>query len=345
MKLLVVTQTVDAGNPVLGFFARWIGECAKHVERIEVICLSEGAHTLPDNVHVHSLGKEHGASSRAAYSWRFLLLAWRLRREYDAVFVHMNQEYILIAGWLWKLLGKRVYMWRNHYAGSLLTDIAMMWCTKIFCTSKHSYTAKYKKTVIMPVGVDTERFTTPMNATRKPRSILFLARMSPSKRPEMLIDALATLAREHSDFVADFYGSPLPQDESYYESLKERVRTLGITRHISFYTGVSNDQTPELYRTHEIFVNTSPSGMLDKTIFEAVACGCIVLASSADFSEIAGTNSYFDTAIDLAERLKEALALDEGARVARQRELQEKAIDAHTLPVLARRLAEEMQGK
>ena len=71
----------------------------------------------------------------------------------------MNQEYVLIAGWLWKLLGKRTYLWRNHYAGSWLTDVAAVFCTKVFCTSKHSYTVKYKKTVLMPVGVDTERFT------------------------------------------------------------------------------------------------------------------------------------------------------------------------------------------
>lgn len=303
MTLFIVTQAVDTEDPVLGFFVRWIAEFSKRVGHIDVICLKEGKHTLPANVRVHSLGKERGAASRTVYAWRFLSLAWRLRRDYDAVFVHMNQEYILIAGWLWKLLGKRVYLWRNHYAGSLLTDSAAGFCTKIFCTSKHSYTAKYKKTILMPVGVDTERFFPDARIQRKPHSILFLARMSPSKRSEMLIDALAELAREGRTFTASFVGSPLPRDEAYYAGLKARTSMLGFKDTVSFLPAVSNDTTPDLYRAHQIFVNTSPSGMLDKTLFEAAASGCAVLAASKDFAAAAGQGAYFDSARALAEHL------------------------------------------
>lgn len=318
MKLLIVTQTVDTEDPVLGFFVRWVeefaraphslGEVGKHVEHIDVICLKLGRSDLPENVQVLSLGKENGAASRAVYAWRFLALVWKLRGEYDAVFVHMNQEYILIAGWLWKLLQKRMYLWRNHFAGSLQTDIAAAFCTKVFCTSKHSYTAKYKKTVLMPVGIDTKRFKPDEHIQRKSHSILFLSRMSPSKRPEMLIDALAELAQKNVDFTASLVGSPLPRDEAYYEGLKEKVRSLGLADQISFHPGIPNDQTPNLYRSHEIFINTSPSGMLDKTMFEAAACGCIVLSSSADFAELAGHDSYFESSTELAERLTSALA-------------------------------------
>lgn len=35
-----------------------------------------------------------------------------------------------------------------------------------------------------------------------------------------------------------------------------------------------------MYNNHEIFVNLSPSGMYDKTIFEAMACECLVLTSN-----------------------------------------------------------------
>lgn len=311
MKLLIVTQTIDSEDPVLGFFHRWVEEFSKHTERIEVICLKEGKRDgLPQNVRVHSLGKEKGPprfARRLRYAIRFKWLAWRLRHDYDAVFVHMNQEYVLIAGPLWKMLGKPVYMWRNHYAGSWLTDLAAAFCTKVFCTSKHSHTAKYKKTILMPVGVDTERFSPDERVERKPRSILFLGRISPSKRPEMLIDALATLAREGQIFTASIVGSPLPQDEAYYESLKEKARSLSLASSISFLPGVPNYATPNLYRAHEIFVNTSPSGMLDKTIFEAAACGCRVLASSDDFAELAGKDAYFDSNERLVAHLLEAL--------------------------------------
>ena len=311
MKLLIITQVVDTEDPVLGFFVRWIEEIARRVESVEVICLKMGKFNFPKNVRVHSLGKEKGAprfARRLRYAIRFKRLAWRLRHDYDAVFVHMNQEYVLIAGPLWKLLGKPVFMWRNHYAGSWLTDIAAAFCTKVFCTSKHSYTAKYAKTVLMPVGVDTERFKPDARVARTPRSILFFSRIASSKRPEMLIDALASLAREGADFAASIVGSPLPRDAAYHESLKEKVRSLSLADRVTFSPGPPNYKAPDIYRAHEIFVNCSPSGMLDKMLFEAAACGCCVLASSDDFAALAGEGSHFTTSAELAERLRVALA-------------------------------------
>ena len=82
MKLLICTQVVDKNHPILGFFHRWIEEFAKHCDTVEVICLFEGEHTLPANVHVHSLGKEEG-KNRLKYLIRFYAYIWNLRNEYD----------------------------------------------------------------------------------------------------------------------------------------------------------------------------------------------------------------------------------------------------------------------
>ena len=309
MKLLVITQVVDTEDPVLGFFVRWIEKFAKRVEQVEVICLKEGKYDLPSNVRVHSLGKERGRPlfGSIAYALRFLRLAWRLRRDYDTVFVHMNQEYVLLGGWLWKLLGKRIFLWRNHYEGSWKTGLAVAFCNTVFCTSRHSYTARYKKTTLMPVGVDTERFHPDARVACRPRSVLFLARMAASKRPEMLVEALAELAERGEDFQATFVGSPLPRDASYYEGLKAQADLL-LDERVTFLPGVPNGETPSFFRSHEVFVNCSPSGMLDKTLFEAAACGCRVLASSEDWRALAGEASYFNSSTPLAERIHAAFA-------------------------------------
>jgi hypothetical protein len=92
MKLLIVTQVVDSTDLYLGFFHRWIEELAPRFENIEVVCLLEGKHALPKNVRIHSLGKERGKQPSYIYAFRFLKIVWRLRKEYDAVLVHMNQE-------------------------------------------------------------------------------------------------------------------------------------------------------------------------------------------------------------------------------------------------------------
>ena len=340
MKLLITTQILDREDPGLGFFHEWVAGLAAKVESIQVICLKEGRHELPANVTVHSLGKEQGAASRLVYMFRFGQLVWRLRHAHDAVFVHMNQEYILLAGWFWRILGKRIYLWRNHYAGSLLTDVAALFCTKIFCTSRFSYTAKYKKTVRMPVGVDTARFYQDTSVTRKPSSILFLARMSPSKRPDLLVEALGLLISKGVSFVADFYGSPAPGDEVYYASLKARAEALGLHDRVRFYPAVTHEKAVDVFRSHEIFVNCSPSGMFDKTLFEAAACGALVVAASEDFNEALGNTASFTDALTLSEALATVLALSPESRHELE-ELMGRLAENHSLPRLIDNLVRE----
>lgn len=357
MKLLICTQVVDRANPFLGFFHGWIVELAKHCEHIEVICLREGQHSLPVNVSVHSLGKERGASSprqrrdsRIAYAVRFLSLAWKLRDSYDAVFVHMNQEYILLAGMLWKILCKRIYLWRNHYAGEFLTDVAAMFAQKVFCTSRFSYTAKYKKTVIMPVGVDAELFT-PSPATlgastsdRVPRSILFFCRFAPAKKPDVLLEALGILSQEGIQFEASFYGTALSRDAEYRDRVIARTRALGLAEKVTFHLGVPHNEAPAIFSKHEIFVNLASSGTYDKTMFEAAACGCVVVAASRDFAAIVGERFLVadNDAHATAKILRELLAISPKQRKALASEFRQVVLKGHSLTTLGERLTEEM---
>lgn len=331
MRLLIVTQAVDRNDPVLGFFHRWVEEFAKKYSQVSVICLREGTHALPGNVHVYSLGKEKGRRPPFVYAIRFLSLVWRLRSEYDGVFVHMNQEYILLAGILWRALGKKIYLWRNHYAGGFLTRIAVLLTHKVFCTSRSSFTARFKKTVLMPVGVDVDAFQ--VSGERIPRSILFFARIAPSKRLELFTDALKILTEKNVQFSASVYGSPLQKDTDYYEAMKRRAGALA-----TFHPGVPHSEAPGVFSAHEIFVNTSPSGMYDKTLFEAAASGCIVLAASPDFAELSG-GTAFSSAEELARILASSLEGDSSSVRSRFQSL----VKEHSVEELGRRLAQEIQ--
>jgi glycosyltransferase involved in cell wall biosynthesis len=308
---------------VLGFFHAWLVELAAHYETVTVICLRQGDRELPANVRVFALG----GSGKFLRLYKLLRGAYRFRGNYDAVLVHMSQEFVLGAGWLWRVLGKPVYLWRNHYAGSPLTDLAALFCTKVFYTSKFSYTAKYKKAVRMPVGVDTQLFKPVPGVARESRSILFLGRMAPSKRPEMLLEALKLLQAEGVEYRAALYGSPLPHDRSYYEQLQLNANDL----HVVFYPAVTNRETPAIYSRHAVFVNCSPSGMFDKTLFEAAAAGCRVLASSRDWAALAGEDNYFNSTEELAARLKAALASPQP--------LPAQVLEQHSLQELAERLS------
>jgi glycosyltransferase involved in cell wall biosynthesis len=312
MRLLVITQKIDRADPVLGFFHRWVEEFSKRLKTVVVVCLQKGDYDLPGNVAVLSLGKEKWKST---LKYVFLLFYFSIRyfNRYDAVLVHMNQEYILAAGWLWKLLGKKIYMWRNHYSGSVLTDISSVFCTKIFCTSHYSYTARFKKTHFMPVGIDTDIFKPDASVQRIPRTVLSLGRISPSKNIHVLIDALKILHEKKMDFVADIYGDATPGAEVYAESLRKSVGEAGLTSRIRFFPGIPNTQTPKVYSAHHVFVNLSPNGMYDKTIFEGMACGCIVFASNDDLrAKIDDTFMFpYGDASALAAKISAFLAMPE----------------------------------
>jgi glycosyltransferase involved in cell wall biosynthesis len=296
MKLLILTQKIDKNDPILGFFHKWIEELSKKFENITVICLEKGGYSLPQNVNVLSLGKEKLAISnqylvtRIRYVWNFYKYIWNERKNYDAVFVHMNEEYVLLGGIFWKIFGKKTYLWRNHPHGSFLTRIAVWLSYKVFCTSKYAYVVKYKKVEIMPVGIDIERFKIQDSRFRVKDSILFLGRMSPIKKPDLLVEALGILKKKGVDFIANFYGEPLPKDRMYFEDLKKRSRELDLDSFVRFHGAIPNEETPEVYARHEIFVNLTPTGSMDKTIFEAMACGCIPLVSNYSLTSLVDDN-------------------------------------------------------
>ncbi len=340
-RLLIVTQAVDLDSPVLGFFHRWIEEIATHFESVVVICLFEGRHSLPQNVEVFSLGKEKREAYKPEYAQRFLALVWGLRGRYDSVFVHMNLEYVLLAGWLWMLLRKPVYLWRNHYQRSPFMGFAAFFCKKMFCTSEYSYNAKYKKTVLMPLGIDTDTFK-PLDLPRL-QSVLSIGRIAPSKQLEILIDAIALLAKDNIKLGTHIYGEALPQDMKYLADLKKRAQGARIEHLIEFHPGVRNSDTPALYSAHEIFVNCSRSGMYDKTIFEALACGALSIASSGDYADVADKRLTFDgTPESLADTLKIMLKLSAEER-ANIRNESRGLVEKNSVRALGRRLAEEVQ--
>ncbi len=342
MKLLIFTQKVDSNDPVLGFFHHWIQELSKQFEFVIVVCLEEGTHTLPSNVKVRSLGKESGAS-KWKYIKNFYKYIWRERDNYSAVFVHMNQEYVLMGGLFWYLWGKKVYMWRNHHSGSYLTDLAAKFCTKVFCTSKFSYTAKYKKTVLMPVGVDVHVFKK-LPEISKTRNILFLARISPVKKPHVLLHALALLKKKNITATASFYGDPLPKDQHYYESLKELANNSGLQNAVTFEKGIPNTETVKVYNMHDIFVNLSSSGMYDKTIFEAMACESLSLASNENLIGEIDSGFIFkeSDAQDLADKLEKLLSFSAQQKAEKSRDLREYVVQKHSLDSLVQKLKAQL---
>lgn len=317
MKILITTQTVNKNDPILGFFHTWILEFAKNYDQVSVICLYEGVHDLPDNVRVYSLGKEQGIS-RLKYIKNFFKYIWMLRKKYDSVFVHMNEEHVLLGGVIWKLLGKKVVMWRNHKSGSWKTKIAGLLSDKVCYTSSGSYTANFKNAVQMPVGIDQKLFQSIENVTRKNNSFLYIGRISPIKNIENMVDGFILFHQENpeTEFSFDLVGPATAGDEKYKRDLVYKIQKNNLSSKINFYDAVPQLKLPEIYSAYQFCINLTESGSFDKTIWESVFCGCIPMVHNKSFiEEVPGKLRDFINikkiyASDFAGAVKKILAQD-----------------------------------
>lgn len=283
MKLLITTQIVDETDPVLGFFCSWITEFAQQVESLEVICLKEGTHTFPTNVTVHSLGKEKGNRSRFVYASRFLVHAWRLRSRYDAVFMHMNPEYAVLAGPLWKMLGKRLVLWYLHKAISLRLRIATFFADAVCTATPLSLRLRTGKKRVVGHGLDTRALPF-MPPPPPPLTFLTVGRISPVKRTDLIIRAFA---RSHgADARLVIVGSATSRRERAYRSALETiVQEENIESLVEFRGAVPHENLPEVFATAHLFLHASDTGSLDKAVLEPLATGMPVLTTNQELAD------------------------------------------------------------
>ncbi len=343
LKLLVLTQKVDRDDPVLGFFHGWLIEFARRFEQITVVCLEEGEHLLPQNVEVLSLGKELGAS-RFQYIGRFYRYLFSTRNRYESVLVHMNQEYVLLGGVFWWLLGKRIAFWYNHTYGNAFTRLAGHLSHVVLHTSPYAFTAVFRNARRMPAGINTELFSPRAGQAPKSRSVLFVGRLSPLKDLATLIDAVELLAKQDEPFSLTIVGEAPERDRAHAEGLKGRATRLPSRVLVDFRGAISNETLPDVYRAHEIFVNLTPSGNFDKSVLEAMSSGTLVVASSRAFEEVLPVSCRFAPrdAKDLGEKLAALFTLPENDKQALRIAFRDYAVSKHSLSELGERLVQEL---
>ena len=249
MKLLICTQVVDKNGPILGFFVRWIEEFKKHCE-VEVVSLKDLDGRLPA-----------GRQGRIARAWRLLRLVWG--GGYDAVFVHMNPEYLVAAGWLWRLRGKKTALWYTHKSVDLKLRIAERFANVIFTASKESFRLRSYKVRVMGHGIDTDFFC-PDPQVMRGTHILSVGRLMKSKRHDL---AIRTAVEQGRTLLIAGNG---PEREN----LESLVKELGAT--VRFLGALTQIQLRDEYHKAAYLIHTSETGSLDKVVLEALACGCPV---------------------------------------------------------------------
>ncbi|PIR57962.1 MAG: hypothetical protein COU71_01245 [Parcubacteria group bacterium CG10_big_fil_rev_8_21_14_0_10_38_31] len=317
MKLLFITQKVDKNDDLLGVYHEWIKRLALEFQLVSVVCLYEGEHDLPSNVKIYSLGKEkfldYEKPNKFRYILKFYKHIWSLRNEYDSVFVHMNPEYLILAGPLWKLLRKNVLLWYAHYHNSLKLRVAVFFTNKVVTSVKEAFPFDTRKIVVLQQGIDVHKFTPKdkedVISTENKIKILFVGRISPIKNVDILVKAFNLLVKKYHNLHLNIVGVPGENDMEYFKQIKDEVKALEIEKEVSFLGKIPNNQTPEIYNSNDIFVNLTKAGCFDKTTLEAMASGSVVLVSNDAF------NNIFDARLREKLIFKERDVLDLSSKI------------------------------
>ena len=283
MNLLICTQALDTQDSNLGFFHQWVAEFAKHCEKVIVICLREGKHNLPANVEVLSLGKERGVS-RLKRAVLFLRYIKRRRSEYDAVFVHMNPEYIVLGGYLWRRWHKRVALWYAHKSVTLKLRLAVRFADIIFSVAPDSFKVLTPKLLAVGHGIDTEMFKPDIREGSIETRLVTTGRIAASKHLVEMLLVCDVLYVRGEKFNLTIVGEPVVAAErEYAQSLEKEIKKRSYAGKVRMTGALPHTQLPALLNGQDVFLNFASTGNMDKAGLEALVMGVPVVATNSAF--------------------------------------------------------------
>lgn len=338
MKLLIVTQKVDSKDPILGFFHRWIEEFAKHYDHVVVIGQFVGEHHLSQNVEVHSLGKENGAS-RLRQIFRFWKLQKGLKDRYDTVLVHMTPIWVVLGARFWKKESVPVYLWYEARGGGWALPRAVRSVKAIFGATPYGLPIDSAKHHVVGHGIDTDMFT-PLGSERDPHAVVAVGRMTAVKRYDLILRAFSAL----SDAMRlRIYGVTITDaDQATLREFSSLCDELHLSDRVEGPQSIEHAQLPAVLRQSTLLLHAAEGG-LDKAILEAMASGCLVATCSAAAKGVLPDECVAspDTLGEVASAL---LSLSSEKQEALRSTLRDIVVAQHSLSTLIERLYSSMDA-
>jgi glycosyltransferase involved in cell wall biosynthesis len=329
VRLLVVIQAVDADDPLMGFFHQWLEEASTLYASITVLALRVGRHDLPANVQVIA-SRPAGSGSRLQVIRTIWSYSIKHRKEYDAVFVRGDAQYILIAGCLWRLLGKKTLFWYAHYRVSWAALVAS-WMASVTVTSvKEAFDHPWAHPLEIGQGIDATRFTDAQRTVSPDGRVRMLSfgRVMPSKRLEDMIGAFIESGAESR---ATYKISGPRPDADYVRRLETQM-----AGHANINWGeerVSYDHAPEYLAGFDVLLNAYPAS-LDKAIIESMLVGIIPLVATRGILHGLPEKYHWIVVREQPARvaaIRRVLDMNPQQRAAMQEELRAFALRAHSL--------------
>lgn len=279
MRGIYVCKALDEANPYVATQVRWVRSLASRpqIEHLTVLTPKHGRTQLPTNVAVHTFGAPRWLE-RVPRFYRSLLEASPGRADFFLVSQGGGAYPLLLTPF--KLATRTpLCQWKAHPHISPRMRFSARYCSDlIFTATPGSFPMPLDKVRVVGHGIDTELFR--VRDAKRDRGLLALGRISPIKRLEWVIRAVA-LCRDRFNTRAslDIVGPCPPREESYRRSLVDLAERLDLSGQVRFLGPVEHDAVPDLLGRYRAMVNFSQTAF-DKGAGEAMATGLPVVTTN-----------------------------------------------------------------
>lgn len=316
MKLIFVTQQVDAAHPTLGAAEAMVRALAARVDEL-VVLASSATGDLPSNVRART----YAAPTQALRGARFELeLAKEIvRGKPSALLAHMSPIYALLAAPLLRPLRVPVLLWFTQQRGGANLGRAVRVVDAVLTVDARSVPLASPKVHAIGHGIETGAFTCAERAPRDGLHLLSLGRYSDVKGHDVAIRALPALRGAQLTVHGE---EATPNDAHVRARLAKLAADLGLGERVHLLDAVPRSKVPELLARTDVLVNATHGASADKVVFEALAACTPVAAASPVFDGLLPPELRFTDGdpAGLASAIRGAIALSlEERRILRAR--------------------------
>jgi len=195
------------------------------------------------------------------------------------------------------------------------------------------YNVQPKKIRVIPHGINTDLFSPEMTSRYRDALrtlhnltgpvVLYAGRLTPVKRIDLLVDALARLVKDIPDLKLVLIGPSSYRDIDFY---MEQAKSLGVAHNLYYVGEVAHSEMVKYLAIGDVYADVSEEYGLGFSTLEAMSYGLPVVSTRAE----KGVLKVDFNAQSVAEGIRAMLADSKKARIHGQR-AREHLIKAHSL--------------